>query len=111
VANIPTQTIDDDGTVVSFQAAAAGGDKASPGYGNVLEVINAHATLSRTVTLVTPITISGLPVDNRTLVVAALTTGRIHLKPPDIYTGTDGLMDITYSDAAANLTVAVTRAG
>jgi hypothetical protein len=111
MAVLGTQTIDDDGTVVTFQAAAAGGDKASPGYGNVLEVVNAHATLSRTVTLVTPITVSGLAVTDRTLVVAALTTGRIHLKPPEIYTSTDGLMDITYSDAAANLTVAVVRAG
>lgn len=88
-------------------AAASGGDTAEVGPGYFLLALNSHVSETRTITIATPGTVDGHPVGDATLV---LTTGNYGVIPlTNIFRGTDGRASITYSDAAADITVAVYR--
>lgn len=90
-------------------AAAAGGDTAEVGGGYFLLALNSHATDPRTVTIATPGTVDGHAIADATLVLAALNYGIIPLT--NVFRGTNGRAALTYSDAAADITVAVYRLG
>lgn len=90
-------------------AATSSGDSAEVGSGLFLYAFNAHATLSRTITFVTPQTVDGHTVANGTLVIAALDFGIMPLT--DVYRGTSGRASVTYSDSGADITVAVYKLG
>lgn len=90
-------------------AAASGGDTAEVGDGVFLLVKNSHASATRTVTIDTPGTVDGHAVANATLVVTTLNYGIIPLT--NLFRGTTGRASITYSDAAADITVAVYKLG
>ncbi|MFI6249047.1 hypothetical protein [Streptomyces sp. NPDC051016] len=87
-------------------AAAGGGDTAAPGAGVILVVKNADSG-SHTVTLVTPGTVDGLAIADRTLAVAAGQTAVILLT--DRYRNpSTGRASITY-DGVTSVTVGVFR--
>lgn len=114
MAALTTQNIVNAGTKPTLSAAASGGDTAEVGNGvnTFLRVVNAHATNPRTVTIVAPGTNSyGQANPDPAIVVAALGEAWIPLrKEYDAADGT-GRASITYSDSAADLTVAVIRMG
>lgn len=88
-------------------AAAALGDTAPCGPGRFLAVVNGDAS-SKTVTVATPGTVSGLDVENASLVVAAGETGIIPLSR--IFAGLGGRATVTYS-AVTSVSVAVLELG
>ena len=102
------QQIDLTGEVSDLTAAAAGGDTFAPGDNVYLEVANAHATLPRTVTI-DSVRLSDFGTDvNPEVVVAALTRVKIGPFPADRFrAAADGLVHVSYSDAAADLTIGV----
>lgn len=111
MAVLTAQTISLAGVVVTSAAAASGGDSFPNDGRTHLSVTNAHATLSRTVTI-NSLQANNFGTDeNVTVVVAALTTARIG--PFNIYRFNDsaGRVGVTYSDLAADLTVACVRLG
>ena len=114
MAALTTQNIVNAGTAPTFGAAASGGDTAEVGNGvnTVLVVKNAHATNPRTVTIVAPGNNSyGQANPDPAIVVAALGERWIPLRKEfDAADGT-GRCSVTYSDSAADLTVAVVRLG
>ena len=97
------------GTTVSgaFAAAAAGGDKFANNGKQMLAIANAHATLPRTVTLVSQQTVDGLAVADAAVVVPAESTLLIGPLKPSVFNDADGYVNLTYSDAADSLTVKV----
>lgn len=107
MADLVTAVVNSSGkTLQDDVAAAAGGDTVEAGA--ILVVTNAHATLPRTVTLVTPQVVDGdLAVADRAVVVAALTSEFIRV--PSSYKNEDGRVAVTYSDSAADLTVLAIR--
>lgn len=106
MANLATTTIATAGGAVPFVAASAGGDKAQTGSRFALLVKNGD-TVTHTVTIVTPGTVDGLAISDRTVAVAAGATVAVLLK--DTYNDpTTGLALITY-DAVTSVTVAVVR--
>lgn len=109
MADLATVTVTSQGvTLQDDVAAASGGDTVEPGA--LMLVTNAHATLPRTVTLVTPEVRDGnLTVQDRAVVVAALTTELIRVPASATYKNVDGLVNVTYSDSAADLTVLVVK--
>lgn len=88
-------------------AAAALGDTAPCGPGRFLAVVNGDDD-PHTATVVTPGTVSGLPIPDATLTVDAGETGLIPLAP--LFRGTGGRASITY-DAVTSVTVAVLELG
>lgn len=88
-------------------AATALGDTAPCGTGRFLYVFNGDAS-SKTVTLATPGTVSGVAISNVTITVAAGKTGVIPLT--DIFRGADGRAAITY-DAVTSVKVAAFELG
>lgn len=100
------------GVAPSLQAAAAGGDSFANDGTPEFYAENAHATLTRTVTLVTQLLVDGdLAVADRAVVVPAL--GKMRIGPLDtaVYNDANGRVVVTYSDAAANLSVAAYKRG
>lgn len=91
----------------SLVAAAAGGDTAEVGPGRFFVVKNGGAA-SRTITIVTPGTRSGLAVADGSYVVAAGDYGIIPLA--DIFRGSTGRAAITYS-AVTTVTVGAFELG
>ena len=104
MATLAKQSIDTDGLAAAYSAAAAGGDKVSPGDNSFIHVKNTH-TVTWNVTLVTPQTVdASLTVQDRTVAVPNGTERFIAV--PDLYRNpTDGLASITY-DGVTALTVA-----
>ncbi|HCA88169.1 MAG TPA: hypothetical protein DEQ61_23515 [Streptomyces sp.] len=88
-------------------AATALGDTAPVGPGRFLAVVNGD-TVSHTVTVVTPGTVSGLAIPDATLTVAAGKSGLLPLAP--VFRGTSGRAAITY-DEVTEVTVAVLELG
>ncbi|GEC02956.1 hypothetical protein SSP24_06110 [Streptomyces spinoverrucosus] len=88
-------------------AASGGGDAAPVGPGRFLYVANGDAA-SKTVTIATPGTVSGLAVADASLVVAAGDHGIIPLA--NVYRGANGRAAITYS-AVTGVTVAAFELG
>lgn len=95
------------GTVSAAVAAAAGGDTFANDGRVFLRVTNAHATLPRTVTVDAPGTCnfgtSAHAGHDSVTTVAALTTREIGPFPVDQFSSTG---TVTYSDSAADLTIA-----
>lgn len=94
------------GTAETLTAVAAGGDSFPfPSNGIVLRVKNAHATDNRTITLV-----GQVPCNQGVTHSKALTfppgTYSVVIPPRDQYRDTNGKIQLTYSDAGADLSVA-----
>lgn len=105
MALIAKQAVDRDGLTISFTAASAGGDTAEAADDSVLLVRNDDAG-PHTVTMVTPKTVEGLPVDDLAVTVAAGDTAALRLGPRDVFADADGIISVTY-DAVTAVTVAV----
>lgn len=107
MATRATQTIDNDGLVATYHAATTGaGDQITPGPGVAIHVKNAHSA-ETIVTIVTPGTVDGLAVSDRTVTVAQATEQFISV--PEMYrSSVDGLATITWSVVTA-ITFAVIR--
>lgn len=107
MATLAVQRIDNDGLTPAYVAAEVGGDKVVPGEGSYVHVKNGDGT-STDVTLVTPGTVDGLAVADRTVTVAAGAEAKIAV--PDLYTNpVDGLASLTYSKVTS-LTIGSFRA-
>lgn len=104
MATRDAQVPDIDGLEATFHAASAGGDKVPPG--SLLEVVNGDAS-DKTVTLVTPGTAYGQPIGDQAVVVTAGERRHI-LIPNEGFTGSDGLVSLTWS-AVTSVTFAVLR--
>lgn len=100
---VPLTGLQLDGALVS---ASAGGDDAPTGAGLLLAVKNGDAS-AHTVTLVTPGTVNGLAIADRTVSVAAGTTELIPLIS-DYRDPATGRASITY-DGVTSVSVAVVR--
>jgi hypothetical protein len=92
-----------------LDAAASGGDTAEVGAGVFLLALNAHASETRTITIATPGTVDGHAIADATLVLTTENYGIIPLT--NIFRGSNGRASITYSDSAADITVAVYKLG
>jgi hypothetical protein len=90
-------------------AAASGGDTAEVGAGYFLLALNAHVSETRTITIATPGTVDGHAIADATLVITTANYGIIPLT--NVFRGSTGRAAITYSDSAADITVAVFRLG
>jgi hypothetical protein len=91
-------------------AAASGGDTAEVGDGVFLLALNSSGDASdRTITIATPGTVDGHAVADATLVIDDGDYGIIPLT--GLFRGTTGRASITYSDSAADITVAVYKLG
>lgn len=114
MAALTTQDIVNAGTAPTFGAAASGGDTAEVGNGvnTFLVVKNANDTTPRTVTITVPGNNSyGQPNPDPAIAVAAEGEAWIPLRKEfDAGDGTSRCA-VTYSDSAADLTVAVVRMG
>lgn len=102
------------GAVATMAAAAAGGDSFPNTGVEFFRVTNGHATLARTVTFDSPGSCSfGLAAHaahDSVIVVAALTSVRIGPFPVGRFNDANNRVQVSYSDAAADLTVAVEAA-
>lgn len=96
------------GVAQTMATAAAGGDTFANSGREFLRVTNSHATLARTVTVDSPTTcdhgVSANAAHDSIVSVAALTTKIIGPFPTNRFSETG---TITYSDSAADLTIAV----
>jgi hypothetical protein len=108
MALLSTQQVTITGAAVTPVPAASGGDTVNPDERTELWVKNAHATLPRTVTIVRPGSTYGQANPDIPVVVPALGERFIGPLSRDL-ANTSGLIDVTYSDSAANLSVAVKR--
>lgn len=106
MATLTPQQITLAGTVVTYAAAAVGGDKALPGTTAVLRVKNASVS-SITVTLDSVQPSSYGDDVNPAITVAAGAEKSILLSPASRFAGPDGLVSVTYSDVTT-VTVANT---
>jgi hypothetical protein len=111
VTPIPAAGLND--AAAELVAANAGGDTVSPGKTVILRVANGHATNPRTVTINDPNTPApaGATAFNADLavVVAALTEAFIPVPADRFADPADGLAHVSYSNSAADLTVAAYR--
>lgn len=102
------------GSAFTLAAAAAGGDSFPNTGVEFVHVKNAHATLARTVTFDSPGTCSfGLAnhaAHDAPVVVAALTSLVIGPFPVARFNDANGRVQVSYSDAGADLTVGVQAA-
>lgn len=109
MATLPVQTVTAAGLTPVYDAASPGGDKVRPGTRVALHFRNADTLSSVTVTLVTPGTVQGLAIADRTVTVPA--AGEVMVTvPADLYgdPADGGLASFTYS-AATDVTVAALR--
>jgi hypothetical protein len=94
-------------------AAAAGGDSFLNDGRVFFNVKNAHATLPRTITFASQLSAGAVPAGSakadKAVVVAALTEKRIGPFEPTSFNDANGRVVVTYSDAAADLTVEAVR--
>ena len=101
------------GVASALAAAAAGGDAFANDGRVFFEAKNAHATLPRTVTFTSQLPAGAVPPGaaktDLAVVVAALTTKRIGPFDPSAFNDATGKVLVTYSDAAADLTVEAVR--
>jgi hypothetical protein len=108
----PSQT----GATLALAAAAAGGDSFPNTGVEYFHVLNSHATLSRTVTFDSPNTcnfnLANNAAHDMAIVVLGITgapANRVVIGPFSVVRFNDGSnrVQVSYSDAAADLTVAV----
>ena len=108
MATLPVQTVTATGTTPDYDAASPTGDKVRPGGRVVLHFRNAGLD-PVTVTLVTPGTVQGLAIADRTVTVPAAgdvlvtVSADLYADPAD-----SGLASFTYS-ATTDVTVAALR--
>lgn len=109
MALVTSHVISTAGTSPTLGAAVAG-DQAQTGRAYFLVVRNSHASAPRTVTLATPGNLeTGDAYPDKEYTVAA-TGGEVWIPLLDVYRDpVTGYAEITYSDAAADLTRAVVR--
>lgn len=109
MATLTVQVIARAGLTPTLAAAASGGDEfANEGY-TFVEVVNAHASASRTITIVTQSTVDSQAVADRTVVVAGPARAFIGPFATGTYNTANDRVQLTYSDSAANLTVGAFR--
>jgi hypothetical protein len=96
---VPADDLDGD-----LAAATDGTDTAEVGPGCFLLAFNGHATDPRTITVATPGEVDGHAIADADLTIAAENYGIIPLTT--LFRGTNGRASITYSDSAADITVA-----
>ncbi len=110
MATLTVQTISRAGITPTWNNAAAGGDAfANDGKTQVI-VRNNHVSASRTVTFVTQATVDGQAVSDRTVTVTAANDfGVVGPFPPEIYNDANGLLQMTHSDSAADIQLAILR--
>lgn len=108
MALLTSTTITRAGHDIAGAAAAAGGDKFANTGQELVLVKNGHGTDPRTVTLDIRTTVDGQAVTDPTVTVAAGITKAIG-PFPTVYNDTDGNVNLTYSDSAANITVKVIK--
>lgn len=111
-APLTVQSIHPSGTVVTTVAAASGGDTFFNDGATVLEVTNANVGASRTVTIHKAGTSINTPagllaLNDLVVTVAASSTVRIGPLNPAHFNSNTGMISVTYSNSAADLTVAV----
>lgn len=110
MATLTVSAVVEAGVAQNLVAAAAGGDQFANTGKEIFIIENAHATLPRTVTFDVPNTdnfgVSGSGLD-RAVVVAALTTLFIGPFPTGKFNDANKNVQVTYTDAAADLTVQV----
>lgn len=97
------------GAELSLDTADSGGDEFRNTGNEFLMVANANVGDSRTVSFALQKTIDGVAPDAREVEVEASTTMLIGPFPPSIYNDGDGLVQVSYSDSAADLTVQAFR--
>lgn len=98
------------GTTYLPVAVTAGGDQFTNTGNQQVMVTNAHATLARTVTFASPNADNFGVINaahNAAIVVAALTTKAIGPFATGRFNDANGMVQVTYSDSGADLTIAV----
>lgn len=107
MADLDTQQIGLPGLKAAYAAANSGGDRFRPDQRTFVHVKNGDAA-AHTVTIATPGTAFGQPIDDLQVNVPAGEDRMIGPFPPGGFAGADGMADITYT-AATSVTVAVLR--
>lgn len=104
------------GASLALTAAASGGDQFANDGTVTLQILNSHATASRTVTFDSPqacdFGLSANAAHDRVVVVPGVSSApanRVMVGPfaPARYNDANGNVQVTYSDSGADLTVAV----
>ena len=93
------------GAELDLDTADSGGDEFRNTGNEFLMVANANVGAARTVSFVVQKKIDGVTPDAREVEVGASTTMLIGPFPRAIYNDSDGYVQVTYSDSAADLTV------
>lgn len=108
MALITPQVIVAAGIVRSFEACASGGDEFVNSGRHFIAVINAHASDPRTITIDSQQACNqGSDHDIAVVITAAQDEKVFGPFPKDRFNDSDGKVQITYSDSAADLTIAV----
>lgn len=110
MAVLSVQAISKAGVTPTLATAASGGDS-FPNNGRVMVWLqNNHASASRTVTFVTPVTPGGLALADKTVTIAAADDNAFICDlDPAIYNDSNGRVSMTYSDSGADIKVGVFR--
>jgi hypothetical protein len=113
MAALTVQTASLSGVTPTFNTCASGGDSFLNDGNVFVEVVNAHVSQSRTVTFAAAsatLTHDGfgtVPVSNTAVTVAASTRKIIGPFPTARFNNSSGAVAVTYSDSAADLSMAV----
>lgn len=108
MAALTTNTVVVAGTAPTFETAASGGDTAEVGVGLFLVARNGHSSEDRTVTIAGQgTTVYGEDNPDTAVTIQEEEEAWIPLHPA--YNSGDGTAAITYSDSAADVTVAVVK--
>jgi hypothetical protein len=95
MATVATQKITTTGAALAYSAASGGGDKFTPGTYTYMHVVNGGGS-PVTATLATPGTVDNLAVADRTVAIPAGESRMVKL-PAELYRGTNGLGDVSWS--------------
>ncbi|WP_116042258.1 hypothetical protein [Amycolatopsis palatopharyngis] len=99
MATVSVQQITTGGVAPTYSPASVGGDKIIPGAGTFLHVKNAH-TAAQDCVIVTPGTVDGLAIADRTVTVPNAGERWIYV-PATLYRASDGFASITWSGTTA----------
>ncbi len=109
MATLNLITIDEDGVAEAMETAAAAGDQFANNGKRFLRIVNAHGSLTRTVNFITQQQIgdAALAVADNAVVIPA--NGEVYVGPfpRQQYNDSNNNLQITYSDSADSLTVAL----
>jgi hypothetical protein len=113
MATLTIQTINSSSIVPTTQAVDSGGDEYDNTNSNVFgEIYNDHATLPRTLTIITQKTVDGLAVADRDIIITAANERRFFGPYQAVYYNDgDNLVQLTYSDSGADMRIAVYKLG